>query len=80
MLLVWEKGIGLTYYMHGSGGMDMHVELDHNLKEEQKTAYGYPFKLFHEVNNATDEQEEQSDMLMSGEAFLNFSRGQILCY
>lgn len=48
MLMVWEKDIGLTYYMHGSGGMDMHVEFGHNLKEEQKTDYGYPYKLFHE--------------------------------
>lgn len=48
MLMVWEKGIGLTYYMHGSGGMNMHVEFGHNIKEEQKKDYGYPYKLFHE--------------------------------
>lgn len=47
MLMVWEKGKGLTYYICGSGGMNMHVEFGHNIKEEQKADYGYPYKLFH---------------------------------
>ena len=48
MLMVWEKGKGLTYCMSGNGNMNMHVEFGHNIKEEQKADYGYPFKRFHE--------------------------------
>ena len=48
MLMVWEKGKGLTYYMQGNGSKNMHVEFGHNIKEEQKADYGYPYKRFHE--------------------------------
>ncbi len=53
LLMVWEKGKGMVYYMHGNGGMNMHVEFGHNIKEEQKTDYGYPYKRFHykEIND-----------------------------
>ncbi len=34
--------------MNGRGGMDMHVEFGHDIKEEQKKDYGYPYKLVHE--------------------------------
>lgn len=47
MLMVWEKGKGLTYYIHGNGEKNMHVEFGNNLKEEQKVDYGYPYKMFH---------------------------------
>ena len=47
MLMVWEKGKGLIYYMQGNGSMNMHVEFGHNIKEEQKADYGYPYKRFH---------------------------------
>jgi len=45
--MVWEKEKGMVYYMNGNGGMNMHVEFGHNIKEEQKTDYGYLYKRFH---------------------------------
>ncbi|MDE5866396.1 MAG: hypothetical protein K2H31_07345, partial [Lachnospiraceae bacterium] len=48
MLMVWEKGNGLTYYMHGNGAKNMHVEFGNNIKEEHKIDYGYPYKSFNE--------------------------------
>ena len=46
MLMVWEKGKGLTYYMHGNGAKNMHVEFGNDIKEEQKINYGYPYNSF----------------------------------
>lgn len=46
MLMVWEKGNGLTYYMYGNGAKNMHVEFGNNIKEEHKVDYGYPYKSF----------------------------------
>ena len=46
MLMVWDKGNGLTYYVHGNGAKNMHVEFGNNIKEEQKADYGYPYKSF----------------------------------
>ena len=47
LLMVWEKGIGIVYYMHGNGQKNMHVEFGTDLKKQQKEDYGYPYKLFH---------------------------------
>lgn len=48
MLMVWEKGQGITYYIHGNGAKNMHVEFGRNIKEEQKVDYGYPYTMFHD--------------------------------
>lgn len=45
ILMVWEKGKGLIYYIHGNGSKNMHVEFGNNIKEEQGVDYGYPYKL-----------------------------------
>ena len=47
LLMVWEKGKGIVYYMHGNGQKNMHVEFGTDLKKQQKEDYGYPYKLFH---------------------------------
>ncbi len=61
LLLVWEKGKGLVYYVRGRGDMDMHVEFGVDLKEKQKIDYGYPYKLFHLDEIAEDEAERMSE-------------------
>ena len=45
MLMVWEKGQGITYYIHGNGAKNMHVEFGSHIKEKQKVDYGYPYKI-----------------------------------
>ena len=47
MLMVWEKGQGITYYIHGNGAKNMHVEFGSHIKEKQKVDYGYPYKMFY---------------------------------
>ncbi|OLA57539.1 MAG: hypothetical protein BHW46_00660 [Roseburia intestinalis] len=47
LLMVWEKGKGIVYYMHGNGQKNMHVEFGTDLKKQQKEDYGYPYQLFH---------------------------------
>ena len=36
--MVWEKGKGIVYYMHGNGQKNMHVEFGTDLKKQQKEA------------------------------------------
>lgn len=48
MLIVWEKEQGITYYMHGNGAKNMHVEFGSHIKEEQEADYGNPYNMFHE--------------------------------
>ena len=45
MLMEWEKGKGLVYYIHGNGGKNMHVEFGENIKEKQEESYGNPFDM-----------------------------------
>ncbi len=33
LLMVWEKGKGIVYYMHGNGQKNMHVEFGTDLKK-----------------------------------------------
>ncbi len=47
MLIVWEKGNGIVYYVHGNGNKNMHIEFGVNLQKEQQEDYGSPYKLFH---------------------------------
>ena len=47
-LIVWEKGKGIVYYIHGNGAKNMHIEFGADIDKEQQTDYGYPYKLFHE--------------------------------
>lgn len=70
MLIVWEKGNGIVYYMHGNGAKNMHVEFGTDLERQQQTDYGYPYKLFHENADMTEQTNtsenitilEQTDM------------------
>lgn len=57
LLMMWEKGKGITYYVHGNGMMNMHVEFGVDLPEKQKVDYGFPYKLFH-YEEITGEKEE----------------------
>ena len=47
LLIVWEKEKGIVYYMRGNGAMNMHVEFGVDLKREQLTDYGNPYRMFH---------------------------------
>ena len=43
--MVWEKGKGLVYYIHGNGNKNMHVEFGENIREKQEESYGNPFDM-----------------------------------
>lgn len=47
MLMVWEKGKGLVYYIFGEGSMRMHIEFGVDLEKERQTEYGYRYDMFH---------------------------------
>lgn len=51
MLIVWEKEQGITYYMHGNGAKNMHVEFGSHIKEEPEADYENPYNMFHEIEN-----------------------------
>lgn len=52
ILMVWEQGKGIVYYMHGNGSKNMHVEFGEHIQELQEVDYGYPYKIFHEESSA----------------------------
>lgn len=56
ILMVWEPGKGITYYMHGNGSKNMHVEFGEHIKEAQEADYGYPYKIFHEEGSVYEEK------------------------
>lgn len=59
LLMMWEKGKGLVYYVHGNGNKNMHVEFGIDLEKKQKIDYGYPYKLFHlkEIAKAAETED-----------------------
>lgn len=56
IMMVWEKGKGITYYMHGNGAKNLHVEFGEHIKEAQEVDYGYPYKMFHEESSIYTEK------------------------
>lgn len=59
LLMIWEKGRGITYYVHGNGMKNMHVEFGVDLPEKQRVDYGFPYKLFHYKEITGDKGEEE---------------------
>ena len=79
MLIVWEKGNGIVYYMHGNGAKNMHVEFGTDLERQQQTDYGYPYKLFHENADMTEQTDTLEDITISEQTDMSETESAQLC-
>ena len=79
MLIVWEKGNGIVYYMHGNGAKNMHVEFGTDLELQQQTDYGYPYKLFHENADMTEQTDTLEDITISEQTDMSETESAQLC-